>query len=167
MENIVPYFKPFTTIFYFKIFELGKVLFETVKVWKDLKFIWISLNSNFESNRRRRPALWPPGPDVGDTASPVRRRPRVHAPRARYRQGRAAPGQQRRPGTTPGPPRPPPPHAPSTLKGIGLCRAQSFLPAPPFSRKEHTESTPTSVASCPSPTTEAIEIGAAVVATSA
>jgi hypothetical protein len=39
MDKVVPLFNPFTTIFYFKLFELGKVLFGLVKVWKDLEFI--------------------------------------------------------------------------------------------------------------------------------
>jgi hypothetical protein len=36
MEKVVPFFKPFTTIFYFKFFELGKIVFGSVKVSKDL-----------------------------------------------------------------------------------------------------------------------------------
>jgi hypothetical protein len=32
MEKIIPFFKPLTTIFYFKFFDLGKVLFGAVKV---------------------------------------------------------------------------------------------------------------------------------------
>jgi hypothetical protein len=32
MEKVVPFFKTFTTIFYFKIFKIGKVLFRAVKV---------------------------------------------------------------------------------------------------------------------------------------
>jgi hypothetical protein len=31
MENVVPFFNPFTTIFYFKFFELGKVLSGAIK----------------------------------------------------------------------------------------------------------------------------------------
>jgi hypothetical protein len=31
MEKVVPFFKTFTTIFYFNLFEHGKVLFESVK----------------------------------------------------------------------------------------------------------------------------------------
>jgi hypothetical protein len=36
MEKVVPLFKAFKTIFYFKFFEVGKVLFRLVKVWNDL-----------------------------------------------------------------------------------------------------------------------------------
>jgi hypothetical protein len=32
MEKVVSFFKYLTTIFYFKFFELGKVLFRSVKV---------------------------------------------------------------------------------------------------------------------------------------
>jgi hypothetical protein len=36
MEKVVSFFKFFKTIFYFKIFKLGKVLFGSVKIWNDL-----------------------------------------------------------------------------------------------------------------------------------
>jgi uncharacterized membrane protein (GlpM family) len=40
MEKVIPFFKPFTTISYFKKkIKLEKILFGSVKVWKDLKFI--------------------------------------------------------------------------------------------------------------------------------
>jgi hypothetical protein len=38
MEKVVPLFKPFTTIFYFKFFEHQKVLFLSVNVQTGLKF---------------------------------------------------------------------------------------------------------------------------------
>jgi hypothetical protein len=38
MEKVVPFFKTFTTILYFKLFELGKVLFQSVKVRMSLNF---------------------------------------------------------------------------------------------------------------------------------
>jgi hypothetical protein len=37
MEKVVTFFKSFMTIFYFKIFRLGKAVFGSVKVWKVLK----------------------------------------------------------------------------------------------------------------------------------
>jgi hypothetical protein len=46
MVKVVPLFKPFKTIFYFKFFKPGKVLFRSIKVWIDLKFVWMHLNSN-------------------------------------------------------------------------------------------------------------------------
>jgi hypothetical protein len=46
MVKVVPLFKPFKTIFYFKIFKPGTVLFGSIKVWIDLKFVWMHLNSN-------------------------------------------------------------------------------------------------------------------------
>jgi hypothetical protein len=39
MKKVVPLFKSFTTIFYFKIFGCGKVLFGWVKVGIDLNYI--------------------------------------------------------------------------------------------------------------------------------
>jgi hypothetical protein len=50
MEKVVPFFKKFTTIFYFTFLEIRKVLFEAVKVWKNLKIIRIPLKFKFESN---------------------------------------------------------------------------------------------------------------------
>jgi hypothetical protein len=45
IEKVVPFFKTFTTIFYFKFFELGKALFGLNKILKEFK-----LNSkSFES----------------------------------------------------------------------------------------------------------------------
>jgi hypothetical protein len=42
MEKVVRLFKPFKTIFYFKIFETGKILFGSSGVWTDLhKFEFI------------------------------------------------------------------------------------------------------------------------------
>jgi hypothetical protein len=45
MEKVVPFFKSFTTIFYFNIFALGKVLFGSVQIRTGLKFefkfVWI------------------------------------------------------------------------------------------------------------------------------
>jgi hypothetical protein len=37
MEKVVHLFEIFKTIFYFKIFGLGKAIFGLVKVWKVLK----------------------------------------------------------------------------------------------------------------------------------
>jgi hypothetical protein len=37
MEKVVPLFNPFKTIFYFNFYEQGKVLFESIKVWRGLK----------------------------------------------------------------------------------------------------------------------------------
>jgi hypothetical protein len=34
VEKVVPLFKPFTTIFYFKIFELRKIKFGSIKFGK-------------------------------------------------------------------------------------------------------------------------------------
>jgi hypothetical protein len=36
MEKVIPLFKQFKTIFYFKFFELRNVLFESVKIWNNL-----------------------------------------------------------------------------------------------------------------------------------
>jgi hypothetical protein len=36
MEKVVPFFKAFAPIFYLTNFELGKILFESVKICKDL-----------------------------------------------------------------------------------------------------------------------------------
>jgi hypothetical protein len=41
MKKAVPFFKTFTTIFYFKIFKCGKVLFGRVKAGIKLNYIWI------------------------------------------------------------------------------------------------------------------------------
>jgi hypothetical protein len=51
MDRVVPFFKSSTTIFYFKFFKLGKVLFGSVKIWEDLDWIWIHLNFEFESKQ--------------------------------------------------------------------------------------------------------------------
>jgi hypothetical protein len=48
MEQVVSFSKSFTTIFYFKNFELGKDLFGSIKLWMDLnlfKTVWISFES--------------------------------------------------------------------------------------------------------------------------
>jgi hypothetical protein len=39
MEEVAPLFKTFKTIFYFKNFELGNILFGSGKLQMDLKFI--------------------------------------------------------------------------------------------------------------------------------
>jgi hypothetical protein len=44
MEKVVPFFKPFTTIFYIKIFKLEKVRFGLNKFWTGLIWIQICLN---------------------------------------------------------------------------------------------------------------------------
>jgi hypothetical protein len=36
MENVVPLFETFKTVFYFKILDLGKVLFGSIKVRMNL-----------------------------------------------------------------------------------------------------------------------------------
>jgi hypothetical protein len=46
MDKVVPLFKSI----FFKFFELGKTLFGSVKIGKDLNRIWIHLNFKFESN---------------------------------------------------------------------------------------------------------------------
>jgi hypothetical protein len=46
MKKIVTFFKSFTIIFYFKFFELDKVLFESIKIWKNL---------NLNRSQPRRP----------------------------------------------------------------------------------------------------------------
>jgi hypothetical protein len=38
MEKVVPFYKPFIIIFYFKFVELGKVLFGPAKVWEGFEF---------------------------------------------------------------------------------------------------------------------------------
>jgi hypothetical protein len=38
MEKVLPFFKTFTTIFYFKLFEPGKVLPASIKVRMSLNF---------------------------------------------------------------------------------------------------------------------------------
>jgi hypothetical protein len=37
MEKVVHLFESFKTIFYFKIFKLGKAVFGSVNIWKVLK----------------------------------------------------------------------------------------------------------------------------------
>jgi hypothetical protein len=37
MDKVVHLFESLKTMFYFKFFRLGKVVFESVKVWKVLK----------------------------------------------------------------------------------------------------------------------------------
>jgi hypothetical protein len=39
MEELVPFFKTFSTIFYFKFCELGKVLVESIKILKGFEFV--------------------------------------------------------------------------------------------------------------------------------
>jgi hypothetical protein len=41
MEKAVPIFKSFRTIFYLKCFKWGKILFGSVKLWKDYELNWI------------------------------------------------------------------------------------------------------------------------------
>jgi hypothetical protein len=81
MDKVVPFFKSITTIFYFKNFELGKVLFGSVKVWKDLNFILFHLNSNFELNSMPLPVTVAQGPLVSKPDPPLFRRQRAHAAR--------------------------------------------------------------------------------------
>jgi hypothetical protein len=126
MDKFVPLFKPFTTIFYFKLFELGNVLFGPVKVWKDLEFIWIRLNSNFESNHHRRLALCPRAHMLVTRFALLL--PCFDWARARAaRPGAATPGSCHRPG----PPLPScaslpdPPSSPSPP-----CGAPSWAPSP-------------------------------------
>jgi hypothetical protein len=55
MENVVPLFKPFKTIFYLKFSDLGNVLFGSKEIWTGFKFevnlferfwlSWLGLNS--------------------------------------------------------------------------------------------------------------------------
>jgi hypothetical protein len=48
MEKVVPLFEPFTNIFYFKIFQLQRVLLRSVKIWIWLKSVWnLILNKIF------------------------------------------------------------------------------------------------------------------------
>jgi hypothetical protein len=39
MEELVPFFKTFSTIFYFKFCELRKVLVESIKILKGFEFV--------------------------------------------------------------------------------------------------------------------------------
>jgi hypothetical protein len=56
MEKVVPLFKTFTTIFYFKIFKLNKVLFRPVKILKQFELGLNPFKFEFKSdlNRLRR-----------------------------------------------------------------------------------------------------------------
>jgi hypothetical protein len=44
IEKVVPFFKPFTTIFYLKYFKLRKIMFESNQVWNRVEFVWNLLN---------------------------------------------------------------------------------------------------------------------------
>jgi hypothetical protein len=68
MEEVVPFFKSFRTIFYFKILKLGKVLFCISQSLKGFEF---HLNSNFELNSKPPPVIVAQGPLVGDPGPPL------------------------------------------------------------------------------------------------
>ncbi len=57
MEKVVPLFKSFKTIFYFKFFLVERVLLRAVKICKNLNMIRICLKFDFEGNFHRRLAL--------------------------------------------------------------------------------------------------------------
>jgi hypothetical protein len=58
MQKVVSIFKIFTTIFYFKFFELRKIIFGSVKVLNNLNQIQTRFEFEFEINLNyRRPGL--------------------------------------------------------------------------------------------------------------
>jgi hypothetical protein len=58
MQKVVSIFKIFTTIFYFKFFELRKIIFGSVKVLNNLNKIQTHFEFEFEINLNyRRPGL--------------------------------------------------------------------------------------------------------------
>jgi hypothetical protein len=72
MEKVVPFFKSFITIFYFKNFEWGNVLFGWVKVGIELNYIWFCFNFKFELNlNHHHPALCLLHPLVSGSPSPI------------------------------------------------------------------------------------------------
>jgi hypothetical protein len=137
------------TIFYFKNFELGKVLFCLVKVWNDLNWIWIHWNLNLNRNK-------PPLPGLGPTRQrppPLlfRRQSCTHAMLVWSHRDSAT--------TSPRPPRgcphrlPPPLSPPRVFKGTPHRHRRSFSsPLPPFSSSSEPRAPPPlPIASCPPP----------------
>jgi hypothetical protein len=119
MEKVVPFFKTFTTIFYFNFFNLGKILFGSVKVWNDLNWIWFRLNSNLNQIKL---------PPCGTVAGPPVSLPRLRFKRQRSADYRPPPPRARRVGA--GPPSQTQPCAPLARPP---CGAQHQTPPPPFS----------------------------------
>jgi hypothetical protein len=75
MEKVVPLFKPFNFIFYFKFFRLRKIIFRSVKVWMSLNFEFESFDrfGNFKTRHSGRAHASAPHPPLFGRHPQVRR----------------------------------------------------------------------------------------------